>query len=269
MREAFIAPAPMLNYSFSMNICIYENTDCMGARAAESGARAIREAISARGEANIILATGASQFTMLQHLVAERGIQWSKVHVFHLDEYVGLPITHPASFRRYLKERFENKIEGLGSFTYVNGDAEPLYEEIERLNEAIRRRPIDVAFIGIGENGHLAFNDPPADFETSEPYIVVELDEACRRQQVGEGWFSGLAEVPSRAISMSIQHILASSKIVCTVPDTRKRDAVRMALSAEISPSAPCSILREHPDCTLFLDYPAASGILAQAPGRL
>ncbi len=251
-----------------MNICIYENSDLMGACAAESGARAIRDAIAARGEANIILATGASQFTMLEHLIAETGIEWSKVHAFHLDEYVGLPITHPASFRKYLKERFADKVEELGSFTYVNGDAEPLYEEIERLNAAIRRRPIDVAFIGIGENGHLAFNDPPADFETEEPYIVVELDEACRRQQVGEGWFSGVAEVPSRAISMSIQHILKSSKIVCTVPDARKRDAVHMALNAEISPSAPCSILREHPDCTLYLDYPAAGRILVHTHTR-
>lgn len=245
-----------------MNICIYENSDLMGARAAESGAEAIREAIAVRGAANIILATGASQFTMLEHLIAEPGIDWSKVSAFHLDEYVGLPISHPASFRKYLKERFADKIDGLGSFTYVNGDAEPLYEEIERLNAAIRRTPIDVAFIGIGENGHLAFNDPPADFETEEPYIVVELDEACRRQQVGEGWFAGLEKVPSRAISMSIQHILKSSKIVCTVPDARKRDAVHMALNAEISPSVPCSILREHPDCTLFMDYPAAGQIL-------
>ncbi len=255
-------------YAFLMNICIYENADRMGAQAAEYGASAIRQAIAVRGEANIILATGASQFTMLHHLTAEGGIAWSKVHAFHLDEYVGLPITHPASFRKYLKERFTDKIDELGSFTYVNGDAEPLYEEIERLNAAIRHRPIDVAFIGIGENGHLAFNDPPADFETEEPYIVVELDEACRRQQVGEGWFKSMKDVPSRAISMSIRHILKSSKIVCTVPDARKRDAVYMALNAEISPSAPCSILREHPDCTLYLDYPAAGRILVKPRER-
>jgi len=247
----------------SMNVCILEDAGQMGRWAAEAGAQEISKAIAERGEANIILATGASQFTMLEHLVYLPGIDWSRVSAFHLDEYVGLSPLHPASFRKYLKERFADKVPALREFTYINGDATPLYEEIERLNAAVGSRLIDVAFIGIGENGHLAFNDPPADFETEEPYIVVDLDEACRRQQVGEGWFGSLPEVPSRAISMSVRQILKSSRIICTVPDARKQDAVYMALNAEISPVAPCSILREHADCSLFLDYPAAGRILA------
>lgn len=248
-----------------MKVCILESAQQMGEWAADAGARAIRAAIEERGEANIILATGASQFTMLERLVSLPDIDWSRVSAFHLDEYVGLPLSHPASFRKYLKERFVDKLPNLRKFTYVNGNATPLYEEIQRLNAAISACPIDVAFIGIGENGHLAFNDPPADFETEEPYLIVDLDETCRHQQVGEGWFSELSEVPARAISMSIQQILKSSKIICTVPDARKQDAVYMALNAEISPVAPCSVLREHGDCTLFLDYPAAERVLVHA----
>jgi len=247
-----------------MNLCISENAEIMGACAANTGTQAIRDAIAERGEANIILATGASQFSMLAHLVEEPGIDWSRVTAFHLDEYVGIPSTHPASFRKYLKERFVDRVPGLRQFNFVNGDAVPLEAEIQRLNAAIRGRLIDVAFIGIGENGHLAFNDPPADFETEEPYIVVELDAKCRLQQVSEGWFARLADIPKQAISMSIKQILKSRMIVCTVPDARKQDAVYMALNAPVSPEAPCTILRGHPNCMLFLDYPAAGRILVR-----
>jgi glucosamine-6-phosphate deaminase len=245
-----------------MNICIHETVEIMGARSAELGADAIRRAIAARGAANIILATGASQFSTLASLVKQPDIDWSKVTCFHLDEYVGMSETHKASFRKYLRERFAEKVPALKEFVYVAADAPDLKAELARLSQRIRKQPIDVAFIGIGENGHIAFNDPPADFETEAPYIVVDLDEKCRLQQVGEGWFKSLDEVPAQAVSMSIRHILKSALIVCSVPDQRKAAAVEMALNAPISPSAPCSILRRHPDCYLMLDKPAASLIL-------
>lgn len=245
-----------------MNTCIYETVEIMGARAAELGAAAIRKAIAARGAANIILATGASQFSTLASLIKQPGIDWSKVTCFHLDEYVGMSDTHKASFRKYLRERFAQKVPNLKEFVYVAADAADLKAELARLSGRIKKQPIDVAFIGIGENGHIAFNDPPADFETEEPYIVVDLDEKCRLQQVGEGWFNGLADVPKQAVSMSIRQILKSAMIVCSVPDQRKATAVEMALNAPISPAAPCSVLRLHPDCYLMLDMPAASLIL-------
>ncbi len=245
-----------------MNTCIYETVEIMGARAAELGAAAIRKAIAARGAANIILATGASQFSTLASLIKQPGIDWGKVTCFHLDEYVGMSDTHKASFRKYLRERFAEKIPALKEFVYVAADAADLKAELARLSERIKKQPIDVAFIGIGENGHIAFNDPPADFETEAPYIVVDLDEKCRLQQVGEGWFNGLADVPRQAVSMSIRQILKSAMIVCSVPDQRKAAAVEMALNAPISPAAPCSVLRRHPDCYLMLDQPAASLIL-------
>ncbi len=245
-----------------MNICVYENQYIMGAAAAVVGAMAIREAVAARGRACVVLATGASQLTVLERLVNEPGIDWSRVVCFHLDEYVGMPIGHPASFRKYLRERFVDRLPALGAFQYVNADAQPLSAEIERLNDAVSKHPADVAFIGIGENGHLAFNDPPADFDTESPYIVVDLDERCRMQQVGEGWFRELSEVPAQAVSMSVRQIMKSARIVCSVPDARKADAVYMALNAAIAPAAPCSMLRRHPDCHLMLDRASASRVL-------
>lgn len=245
-----------------MNIGIFENSATLGRQASDVGARAIREAIDARGEANIILATAASQFPMLDCLVREPGIDWSRVTCFHLDEYIGIPESHPASFRLQMKERVVKRLPSLRKFHYIEADSIPLRAEIERLGEAIRRCPIDVAFIGIGENGHLAFNDPPADFETEAPYIVVNLDEKCRMQQVGEGWFKSLAEVPTQAVSMSVRQILKSAMLVCSAPDERKAAAVEMALNAPISPEAPCSILRSHPSCHLMLDTASATLIL-------
>ena len=214
-------------------------------------------AIASRGGANVIVATGASQFEPLARLVAAPGVDWRRVVVFHLDEYLGLPADHPASFRRYLRERFVDRLP-LAAFHAVDGENDPV-NECRRLGELIRRSPIDVAMVGIGENGHLAFNDPPADFETSEPYLVVELDEACRRQQYGEGWFPSLDAVPRRAISMSCRQILASATIVCSVPDQRKAAAVRDAVEGSVTPQVPASILQRHPRTTLYLDPPAAS----------
>jgi len=188
--------------------------------------------------------------------LVKEDIDWSVVTAFHLDEYIGIPETHPASFRKYLKERFADLVP-LKAFNYVNGSIDPK-QECKRLKELIRRHPIDVAFVGIGENGHLAFNDPPADFETEEPYIVVNLDEDCRRQQMGEGWFATLEAVPGQAISMSIKQIMKSKAIICCVPDERKSTAVFNALNQEISPKYPASIMRNHPQALLFLDNNSA-----------
>lgn len=239
-----------------MNISVSKSKPALGLLAAQKGASFIRKALLERGNANIIVATGASQFEMLSELVRQE-IDWTKVTAFHLDEYIGIPDTHPASFRKYLKERFASLVP-LKEFNYVNADTDP-YGECTRLGQKIREFPIDVAFIGIGENGHIAFNDPPADFDTEEPYLVVNLDEACRRQQLGEGWFPTLEDVPKQAISMSVKQIMKSATIICTVPDERKAEAVFHTLNDPVSPMCPATILREHPEAYLFLDEAAAS----------
>lgn len=240
-----------------MDIIIAESKQELGKKAAHTGAEIIRKAIAERGKANIIVATGASQFEMLAELVKEK-IDWSVVTGFHLDEYIGIDDTHPASFRKYLKERFVSLVP-LNEFHYVNGnDAE---KECKRLSEIIRLHSIDVAFVGIGENGHLAFNDPPAYFETEEPYIVVNLDDDCRRQQLGEGWFPTFDDVPKQAISMSIKQIMKSKHIICCVPDERKSLAVKNTVKSEVSPLVPASILQNHPDTILFLDKNSTSRI--------
>lgn len=239
-----------------MKIEIYDTKEALGRAAARQGSRLINEAISKKGAANIIVATGASQFEMLEELRSCE-VDWSRVTAFHLDEYIGIPETHPASFRKYLKERFVDHV-AIGQFHYVNGETDPR-EECNRLNALIGRHPIDVAFVGIGENAHLAFNDPPADFQTGEPYIVVSLDEACRKQQFGEGWFPSVEEVPEQAISMSIQQILKSGSIICSVPDRRKAEAVKAAVEGAVSPEIPASILSGHRDTWLYLDRESSS----------
>jgi glucosamine-6-phosphate deaminase len=242
-----------------MELVICDTKEELGRRAADAGAEKIRRALAGRGQSNVILATGASQFEMLAALVAAEGIDWGRVTGFHLDEYIGMPMTHPASFRRYLKERFVDRLpRPPAAFHYLDGQAYP-QAECRRVGEIIGRHPIDVAFIGIGENGHLAFNDPPADFETDAPYLVVDLDEACRRQQLGEGWFPKLDDVPRQAISMSVRQILASAAIVCSVPDRRKAEAVRAAVEGPVTPAVPASILQQHPAATIYLDRESAS----------
>jgi len=227
------------------------------AAAAEAGA-ILREAIARDGRAHVIAATGASQFEFLEALTMSEGIDWPKTVFFHLDEYVGLPETHPASFRRYLRERITARVRP-GAFHFIAGDAPDPVAEARRVGDVLSRHPIDAAFVGIGENGHLAFNDPPADFETEEPYLVVRLDEACRRQQMGEGWFARIEDVPEQAISMSIRQILKSKEIVCVVPDERKARAVRDCLEGDVSPMHPASVLRRHPRTTVYLDHASAS----------
>lgn len=240
-----------------MEISVFSDPIALGQQAGKIGAQLIRSAIQSQGFANIILATGTSQFETLKQLLQEKQVDWSRVTVFHLDEYIGIPITHRASFRKYLKERFFDQVN-VKAYHLIDGEHNP-EQECKRLSGIIEQHPIDVAFVGIGENGHLAFNDPPADFHTKEPYIIVELDEACRMQQLGEGWFPDLASVPKRAISMSIQQIIRSKNIICSVPDLRKAQAVKTCLEGEISPMHPASILQQHGDCRIFLDYSSSS----------
>ena len=240
-----------------MKIKIFRDKRDLAHDAAKQAAGAIRGAISQNGQARIIAATGASQFDFLDALTALPDIDWKQVEMFHLDEYVGLPITHPASFRKYLFERLINKV-GIVRHHLLNGERDPR-QVIGEVTAEIRKAPIDIAFVGIGENGHLAFNDPPADFETEDSYIVVNLDEACRRQQLGEGWFKSLEDVPRTAISMSIRQILKARQIICIVPDARKAEAVEKCLQGEISPLAPASILRTHSQTTVYLDTESAA----------
>jgi glucosamine-6-phosphate deaminase len=235
-----------------MVIKIYEDRTSLGRAAAEQAAVSIRQAIQEGGRARIIAATGASQFEFLDALTAKPGIEWPRVEMFHLDEYIGLPASHPASFRKYLLERLIQRT-GISKYHFLEGDGD-VPKIVRMVGAELAAAPIDVAFVGIGENGHLAFNDPPADFQTEEPYVIVDLDEACRRQQVGESWFANLSEVPKRAISMSVGQILKSKEIIAIVPEARKAQAVKSCFEGEISPLAPASILRTHAHTTVFLD---------------
>jgi glucosamine-6-phosphate deaminase len=242
-----------------MQIHTFDTKQELGQQAAADGAAALRKAIQERGQASMIVATGASQFEMLDALSRVPDVGWHRVTGFHLDEYAGMPITHPASFRLYLWQRFVSRLPlPLAAFHFLDGEKD-LRGECQRVGAILKQHPIDVAFIGIGENGHLAFNDPPADFQTAEPYIVVELDDACRRQQLGEGWFPTFDEVPKRAISMSIGQIMKSKLIVCSVPDRRKAEAVRNALKGPITPDVPASMLQKHANVTVYLDRESAS----------
>lgn len=241
-----------------MNIRVFDSKEEMGTVAAATGGGYLRDSLNNRGGASFIVATGASQFEMLDEL-RRLPIDWSNAVGFHLDEYIGLSIDHPASFRKYLKERFVDRLPApLKGFHYLDGETDPM-GECSRVGDLISNTTIDVAFVGIGENGHLAFNDPPADFETTEPYLVVDLDDACRNQQLGEGWFPDFESVPKQAISMSVQQILKSRTIICTVPDERKAEAVKNAIQGPVTPRVPASILQTHSDCHIFLDTAAAS----------
>ncbi len=249
--------APRDSMSF-MNVAIFASKLELAQAAADDAARIIRQALTERGQAYLIAATGASQFEFLDALVRQPNIDWAKTVFFHLDEYVGISQSHPASFRRYLQERIVDRVHP-GAFHFIQGDNPDPAAECKRIGELISRQTIDAAFVGIGENGHLAFNDPPADFETEEPYLVVELDEKCRRQQVGEGWFKTVDDVPRQAISMSVQQILKARSVLCVAPDRRKAQAVRDCLELEVSPLRPASILQQHPQTTIYLDLDSAA----------
>lgn len=240
-----------------MQITILEHADEIGLAASRDCEQLIREAISRQGSARIVLSTGASQFEFLKHFVT-MNIEWSKVEMFHLDEYVALPESHPASFRKYLKERFLRHV-AVRSATFVDGDGD-LDEVLKRLNEEIAKAPIDLALIGIGQNAHIAFNDPPADFETEAPYKVVQLDERCKAQQVSEGWFASIDDVPKRAITMTVKQIMKSRHIVSVVPHAVKAEAIENTLKSPVDPNVPATILKTHPSWKLYLDKQSASG---------
>ncbi len=239
-----------------MNLREFDDKSGVAKAAADEAARLLREAIAARGRARIVAATGSSQIEFLELLVTAPDIAWSQVELFHLDEYIGLGGDHPASFQHYIRERILAHVP-VGRAWLLNGAADP-EEERKRVGEAIASAPVDVAFAGIGENGHLAFNDPPADFGTDEPFIVVDLAERGRLQQVREGWFASLEEVPRTAITMSIRQILKSHAILCLVSGTRKAEAMKLCLEGDIGPMAPASALRLHANATVFLDREAA-----------
>jgi glucosamine-6-phosphate deaminase len=247
-----------------LNLRVLPDKYSLARAAAEDAAAAMQNAIADRGCARIIAATGASQFEFLEELTKKK-IGWEKVEMFHLDEYLNMPATHPASFRKYLRERLIDKT-GITRFHLLDGERD-VDEVIGDVTAEIRKAPIDVAFVGIGENGHLAFNDPPADFQTDEAYIVVNLDERCRRQQFGEGWFESLEDVPRRALSMTVRQILKARKIIGVVPDARKANAVAKCFNGEISPVAPASILRSHPNTVVYLDKDSAALLKPEIAG--
>jgi glucosamine-6-phosphate deaminase len=241
-----------------MRIRVFPDKLSLGQAAAEQAATAIRKAISARGHARIVAATAASQFEFLNALTSTPDLDWGKVEAFHLDEYIGLPVTHLGSFRKMLLEQLVHKT-GIKKYHLLEGDAVNPADVVRRVGKALASAPIDIAFLGIGENGHIAFNDPPADFKTEDPYLIVNLDEACRRQQVGEAWFADISQVPRQAISMSARQILKAKEIFAVVPDRRKAQAVKDCLEGAISPMHPASILRQHANATVYLDTHSAS----------
>jgi glucosamine-6-phosphate deaminase len=241
-----------------MLLRVFQDKVSLGRAAAEQAATVIRRALAERGEARIITATGAAQFQFLEALTATPNIDWPKVEAFHLDEYIGLPANHPGSFKKFLMDNLASKT-GIGKFHYLDGNASDVAAAAGEVGRKLASAPIDIAFLGIGENGHIAFNDPPADFTTEDPYLIVNLDEACRRQQVGEAWFADISQVPERAISMSARQILKARELLVVVPDQRKAPAVKMCLEGEINPMAPASIIRRHPNATIYLDTHSAS----------
>jgi glucosamine-6-phosphate deaminase len=241
-----------------MLLKVFTDKTSLGKAAAEQAATAIRRAIAEQSRARIIAATAASQLEFLDALTKAPDINWANVEVFHLDEYVGLPVTHPGSFRKMLLEQLVRKT-GIRSYHLLDGDAPDLSDVLHQVGTDLTSAPIDIAFLGIGENGHIAFNDPPADFRTEEPYIIVDLDEACRQQQVGEAWFADISQVPKHAISMSARQILKAREILAVVPDTRKAQAVKACFEGDVSPMAPASILRTHANATVYLDKNSAS----------
>ena len=246
-----------MNKVLQSKIEILADKYSLGQAAADHAARSLRRTLSNQRSARLVAATGASQFQFLDALTTAPNIDWSRVELFHLDEYVGLPSTHPASFRKYLFERLIHKA-GITRYHLLDGDGDP-HRAVIKIGAELQSKPVDILFAGIGENGHLAFNDPPADFQEADPYLIVDLDEACRQQQVNEGWFSKLTDVPKKAISMSVRQILRSKEIIVVVPDTRKARAVKACLEGDVSPMMPASILRTHPNATIYLDTDSAA----------
>ena len=245
----------------NINLTVSENSKLNGERAANLIANLINEAIKEKGNARIVVSTGSSQFEMFEALI-KLNVDWSKVEMFHLDEYVNLQETHIASFRKYLKERFVSKVN-LKAAYFVSGEGN-IEENISILTRELRKDVIDVGIIGIGENGHIAFNDPPADFETNEAYKVVTLDQKCRAQQVGEGWFKTIDDVPSQAISMTPKEIMKAKHIVTVAPHSVKADAIYKTITTPITPMVPATLLKTHPDWHLFIDDASATKLFGR-----
>ena len=240
-----------------INIC--NDASDLGVKAARFAASVLNEAISQNGEARLVVSTGSSQFETFQSLLSEK-VRWERVEVFHLDEYIGLPVTHPASFRKYLYERFINHVNVRKFHSVdVEGDIE---QKISMLTAEVRKKPVDLGLIGIGVNGHIAFNDPPADFDTHEAFIIVELDDQCRMQQVNEGWFRSVSNVPAKAVSMTPWQIMQCRTIVSSVPHKVKAVAVRNTLINDLTDLIPATILKKHPEYNLYLDKNSASEII-------
>lgn len=251
-----------------MLLRVFNDKIALGEAAAEQAATALRRAIAERGNARMVAATAASQREFLDALTKTSDIDWTKVEAFHLDEYIGLPITHPGSFRKMFKEQLIAKT-GITRYHLLDGDAADPAAVVGEAGKQLASAPVDITFLGIGENGHIAFNDPPADFHVEDPYIIVALDEACRQQQVGEAWFADIGQVPKRAISMSPRQILKAREIIAVVPDQRKAQAVQACFEGEISPMAPASILRRHANTTVYLDRHSASRLSPRLQNRL
>jgi len=242
-----------------MKINIYSNKKETSKEAALQAASILNKAICQKGTATFVIATGVSQLDFIEHLITEGNVDWSKTRMFHLDEYIGLPETHPASFRKYLKEKFISKVDRIKESNLINGDAVDPQKECDRLNRILQNEIVDIAFVGVGENGHMAFNDPPANFEIEDPFIVVNLTKSCRKQQVGEAWFNSIKDVPQKAISMSIKQIMKAKNIICTIPGERKAQAVKDCFGTDnISPMYPSSVLKKHKNCFVFLDFDSA-----------
>jgi glucosamine-6-phosphate deaminase len=246
-----------------MLVKVFAGKSALSVAASEQAASAIRRVIGEKGNARVVAATAASQIEFLDALTRAPGIDWRCVEVFHLDEYIGLPITHPGSFRGMLLQQLISKT-GVTNYHLLDGDSGDPSEVARRVGRELASAPVDIAFLGIGENGHIAFNDPPANFDIEEPYIIVDLDDACRQQQVGEAWFSDVSKVPKQALSMSVRQILKAKEILAVVPDLRKAQAVKTCFEGDISPAAPASILRQHGNATIYLDVHSAS--LLSAP---
>src|SRR3984893_8830371 len=254
---SYNSPEGYFSRETKVEVNVLKSRSALGEAAGKHAAQSLRHVLSTPGMARSVAATGTSQFEFLEALTGAADIDWERVEMFHLDEYIGLPITHPASFRKYLLERLIHKVK-IAKYHLLDGSGDP-GEVVRRVGAALQSAPVDIAFVGIGENRHLAFNHPRADFQTENSYLIVEMDEACRRQQVGEGWFANISEVPRRAISMSVSQILKAREIICIVPDARKAPAVKLCFEGEVSPMAPASILRTHPAATIYLDRDSAS----------
>jgi glucosamine-6-phosphate deaminase len=242
-----------------MIINISSDATELGSRAGHFAALKLKKIIRESGCARLLLSTGSSQFETLESLLKEN-IEWERVEVFHLDEYIGIDESHNASFRKYLKERFLRTIQ-VKKFHGVQTEGD-IVENIRLLTTELRKYPVDLALIGIGENGHIAFNDPPADFDSHEAYKIVNLDEKCRMQQVNEGWFRSLEDVPLKAVSMTPWQIMQSRIIISCVPHKVKAMAVRNTLSGSLTSMVPATLLKQHPDFNLYLDYNSASEII-------